>query len=62
MPALKRRKLRADFRDRRDVGDFVRFCFAKPKYADTFAARFGGERIDVARIGAKKLTAPSNFK
>jgi hypothetical protein len=33
--------------DRRDVGDFTRFCFVDPEHADLFEATFGGERITI---------------
>ena len=33
--------------DRRDAGDFTRFCFVDLEHADLFEATFGGERITI---------------
>jgi hypothetical protein len=33
--------------DHRKGGDFIRYCFADPAHADTFAGKFRGERSSV---------------
>ena len=37
--------------DRREGGNFTRFCFDDPVDADAFAAQFGGERITIMARG-----------
>jgi hypothetical protein len=39
-------------RKRRDMRGHLRYCFANPALADTFATMFGGARIDVATRAA----------
>jgi len=34
--------------ERRDIGDIVRFTFAEPAHAKTFASAFAGERMPLA--------------